>query len=109
MPTVYIQVQAPTAQKAAIESDLSAYGSYLLTAALCPYPGDPADPATNYGMNLSCVMDSDLDAFLQTLPGTYPGCAVQTVQRTSPYYKAFKNPVHWVAWLNSQGLQVRSA
>lgn len=88
---------------------LSAYGSYTLGVALCPYPGDPGEPATAAGANISCVMDGPLDVFLQTLPGTYPGCTVQTVQRTSPYYKAFKAAIHWLPWLNLQALQPRVA
>lgn len=105
MATIYIQIQAPAASVAAIEADLSAYGSYPLSVPLTTYPGDPEAAATNYGCNLSCVMGSAIDVFIQTLPGSYPGCTVQTVQRTSPYYKAFVNAVHWIGWLNSQGLQ----
>jgi len=109
MPTVRITIQCSAADKAAVESDLSAYGSYPLSVPLVPYPGDPAAEATNYGASISCPMDGHLDVFMQTLPGTYPGCTVQTVQRTSPYYKAFNTAVHWTAWLNAQGLQPRVA
>jgi hypothetical protein len=108
MPTVYVQIQCPAADKAAIESDLSAYGSYPLAVEITTYPGDPAAPATHYGANVSCVMGGPLDVFMQTLPGTYPGCNVQTVQRTSPYYKAFNAAVNWVGWLNGQALQPRA-
>lgn len=106
MPTVYVQVRVAAADRAAAEADLSAFGSYPLDQPLCPYPGDPADPATHYGKNLSCVTGTGLYDALLAIPAAYPsGGAVQVVQLTSPYWKAFKPAVHWVGWLNAAGLQ----
>ena len=109
MPTVYVQVQVLAADQAAAVDHLSAYGSYPLNSEIVPYPGDASVAATNYGSNISCVMNGSLDVALQAMPGMFPGCTVQTVQRTSPYYKAFNTAVHWTAWLNAQGLQPRVA
>ncbi len=105
MPTVYVQIQCPAADKAAVESDLSQYGGYTLSVPLTTYPGDPTDPATHYGANISCALGGPLHAAMLAIPGGYPGAAVQTVQATPPYYRAFSAPVHWTAWLQSQALQ----
>lgn len=107
MPTVYVQVQVLAADQAAAVDYLSGYGSYPLSVEIVPYPGPSGDPATNYGNNISCVMDGSLDAALQAMPGLFPGCAVQTIQRTYPYWKAYSKAVNWDGWLNAQGLQPR--
>lgn len=109
MPTVYIQAQVLAADQAAAVDYLSTYGSYPLNSEIVPYPGDASVAATNYGSNISCVMNGSLDVALQAMPGMFPGCTVQTVQRTTPYWKVFNSAVHWVGWLNAQGLQPRVA
>lgn len=109
MPTVYVQVQVLAADRAAAVDHLSSYGSYPLDTEIVPYPGPQGGPATNYGSNISCVMGGALDAALQAMPGMFPGCTVQTTQRTTPYWRAYSKPVHWDGWLNSQGLQPRVA
>lgn len=105
MPTVYVQIQCAAADRAAVEADLSAHGSYPLSVPLTTYPGDSEAAATHYGANISCVMNGALHAALLAISASYPGSAVQTVQMTSPYYRAFSKPVHWTAWLQSQALQ----
>jgi len=105
VPTVYVQIRVAAADRAACEAALAAFGSYPLKP-LCPYPGPTTDPATDYGTNVSCVTGTPLYDTLVAVPTDYPtGGAAQIVQLTAPYWKAFRNSVHWVGWLNAAGLQ----
>jgi hypothetical protein len=107
MATVKVQVVVTAADRAAAEDYLSAYGSYPLSAELTTYPGDPAAQATHHGLSLSCLWPGALHDALVAMPGLFPGSSVGVVQYTSPYWKAYQTAVHWTAWLNSLGLQVR--
>lgn len=103
MPITYrVPILCPLADKAAVEADLSAHGSYPLSVELCPWPGDPSESAAHAGANISCVEGSDLHTLLLSLPTTYAGVEINPVGVKQ--YKAWQ---HWTAWLNSNGLQVR--
>lgn len=105
MPTVRVVVAVPAADKAACEDYLSTHGSYPLGVALVPYPGPADATATAYGASISCVWPGALHDAIVEMPTLFPGSAVNPVQYTSPYWKAFNTAVHWTAWLNSLGLQ----
>lgn len=107
MPTIRVAVQVLAADKAAVESYLSTHGSYPLGVQITTYPGDPSETATNYGAAISCVTGSALETDMLAIPGLFPGAAVNPVQYTPPYWKAWNVAVHWAGWLNSQGLQPR--
>ena len=105
MPTLRIPVVVLAADVAAAEAHLSAYGSYPLSVPLVPYPGPEDATATAYGANISCVWPGTLHDAIVEMPTLFTGAAVNPVQYTSPYWKAFNTAVHWTAWLNSLGLQ----
>jgi hypothetical protein len=112
MAGVYITAFVPAESRDAAESAVEPYlaspndpGVYTFSAPLVPASGPSDAEPTHYGVCAKIEDSGGLYAAMPALVALIPGSAYQVV---APW-KSFRNAVHWVGWLNSQGLQPRVA